>query len=227
MTSSRSPSMARSPRASDSSPAPGRRTAQLGGGSRRRGVARRRRGIVIAGAVAVLVGALVAWPLLHQAVRTITLPLHHQDIIRQQARIKHLDPTLIAAVIYAESKFRDQQTSPTGALGLMQLEPATAVAIARRSRGIRFAVADLATPQVNIAYGSYYLRLLLDRYHGRETVAVAAYNGGESNVDRWVARSGGRLSVASIPFPETRAYVSRVLQAQSEYRSAYGPDLAG
>jgi len=81
---------------------------------------------------------------------------------------------------------------------------------------------------VNVAYGSYYLRYLLDHYHGDEMLAVAAYNGGLSNVDRWVARADGageRLTTAAIPFPETREYVQRVLAAQQAYRVAYPREL--
>jgi soluble lytic murein transglycosylase len=172
------------------------------------------------------VGVLV-WPLFHHAVREIALPLRHEDIIRQQASEKRLDPALIAGVIYAESKFRDQ-TSPAGAKGLMQILPSTARDIARRSGGTQFSDADLATPQINISYGSYYLRYLLDRYGDNEVLAVAAYNAGESNVDRWVVEQRSRsrpFTVAAIPFRETRAYVRRVLAARADYHEAYRREL--
>ncbi|HEY1273290.1 MAG TPA: lytic transglycosylase domain-containing protein [Thermoleophilaceae bacterium] len=164
---------------------------------------------------------------LDEQLRELTLPLRHDDIIRQQAKEKDLDPALIAAVIYEESKFRDQ-TSRAGARGLMQITPDTAEFIARNSGGIRFEQKDLATPQINIAYGSYYLRYLLDRYDGNETLAIAAYNAGHGNVDRWVARAGGpdKFDAArDIPFPETRSYVSDVLKRRGEYREHYADDL--
>ena len=109
-------------------------------------------------------------------------------MIREQAAAKHLDPALIAAVIYAETKF-EPRTSPAGAEGLMQIEPATAELLAKLSGGYRFTTSDLATPSVNVAYGSYYLRYLLDHYDGDEMLAVAAYNAGLANVDRWVAQA--------------------------------------
>ena len=112
-------------------------------------------------------------------------------MIRQQAHDKQLDPALIAAVIYAESKFVDS-TSSAGALGLMQLLPSTAHFIAERSGGTAFTTEDLSTPEINIAYGSWYLRYLLDRYDGDEVLALAAYNGGMGNVDRWVADAQAR-----------------------------------
>jgi soluble lytic murein transglycosylase len=155
------------------------------------------------------------------------LPLAHAALIREQAAAKHLDPALIAGVIYAETKF-EPRTSSAGALGLMQIEPSTAEYIAHLSGGVRFTTDDLATPKINVAYGSWYLRYLLNHYGGDEMLAVAAYNGGLANVDKWVAtaRAEGRaLNVADIPFAETRAYVRRVMRAQREYRSAYPNQL--
>ncbi len=157
---------------------------------------------------------------LQHAQREPGLPLSDASLIRTQATAKQLDPALIAAVIYAESKF-EPRTSSAGALGLMQILPETASFIAGKSGGTRFTTSDLATPAINLAYGSWYLRYLLDHYSGRELPAVAAYNAGLANVDRWLASSGGRLSLGDIPFPETQAYVQRVLQAQREYRATY------
>src|ERR671923_47561 len=156
-----------------------------------------------------------------------TLPPQHDDIIRQQAADKDLDPALIAAVIYEESHFRDQ-TSHAGARGLMQITPQTADFIARRSGGSRFVQDDLANPQINIAYGSYFLRYLIDHYGGNETLAIAAYNAGQANVDRWVARAGGPDAFDSarhIPFPETRAYVENIAATRADYREHYADDL--
>ena len=170
-----------------------------------------------------VVGAALLLPHVDDAVQEVTLPLRHDDIIRQQAADKDLDPSLIAAVIYAESRFRDQ-TSTAGARGLMQITPATAREIAERSGGTEFDEGDLADPQVNISYGSYYLRFLLGRYGGNEPLAVAAYNAGSTNVDRWIARDPG-MKPDEIPFPETRAYVKKVLDARREYRRTYRREL--
>jgi soluble lytic murein transglycosylase len=181
--------------------------------------------------VAVVLGALCAAVITGlgpEAVRELgALPLRHDDIIRQQAADKQLDPALIAAVIYEESRFRDQ-TSHAGARGLMQITPQTADAIAKHSGGNRFKQSDLATPQINISYGSYYLRLLIDHYSGNETLAVAAYNAGMGNVDRWMNEAGGPdafKSAEHIPFPETRAYVENVMDRREDYRKNYADDL--
>jgi soluble lytic murein transglycosylase len=198
--------------------------------ARRARAARRRRQAagLLAFAAVVGLGVLLLRPLFKSAVHDLTaLPLRHQAAIRAQAHDKGLDPSLIAGVIYAESKFSDS-TSAAGALGLMQLMPETAHFIAQRSGGTAFTTADLSTPAVNIAYGSWYLRWLLDRYDEDEVLALAAYNAGMGNVDRWVAEArtrGERLDAADIPFPETRAYVERVLDARRAYRRTYADEL--
>ncbi|MGO9823562.1 MAG: lytic transglycosylase domain-containing protein [Solirubrobacteraceae bacterium] len=196
--------------------------------SRRRVAARRRRSFVFIIAVLVVAGATVALlPLARKAVNEFGLPLQYQDVIRQQAAEKHLDPAFIAAVIYAETKF-DARTSSAGAIGLMQILPQTAEFLARRSGAKTFQISDLNTPAVNIAYGSYYLRYLLNEYDGSKVEALAAYNGGETNVDGWVAAARARgqtLQISQIPFPETRAYVQRVLSAQQDYRHTYASQL--
>ena len=176
---------------------------------------------------AVLLCGAVALVVLGDADRDRSLPLADTQIIRAQAAQKGLDPALIAAVIYCESKFEPQPSS-AGAEGLMQILPETAYYLAKLSGGRTFTASDLATPSVNVAYGSYYLRYLLDHYDGNEMLALAAYNGGLANVDRWEsdAQAAGRqLSIEEIPFPETREYVRRVLEAEQRYRSDYGREL--
>ena len=187
---------------------------------------RRLRFVVAVAALSALVVVIGLHPL-QKAVQEITLPLRHEDIIRQQAQKKDLDPALVAAVIYQESKFADR-TSVAGARGLMQITPDTANFIAKQSGGIRFTEADLATPQINIAYGTWYLRWLLNRYGGRTALALAAYNAGFGHVDEWVRRAGGPEAFdpkTDIPYPETRAYVQHVLERRKEYARRYSREL--
>jgi soluble lytic murein transglycosylase len=196
--------------------------------ARRAAQVRKRRQRLVLGLIAVLGALLIIGlhPLKH-AVQEITLPLKHEDIIRQQSAKKGLDPALVAAVIYQESKFSDR-TSVAGARGLMQITPDTARFIAKQSGGIRFVQADLATPQINIAYGTWYLRWLMDRYHGRQALALAAYNAGFGHVDDWVQRVGGPDAFdpkADIPFPETRNYVQQVLERRKDYARRYSREL--
>lgn len=160
------------------------------------------------------------------AVRAVTLPLRHEDVIRQQARAKGLDPALIAAVIHEESRFRPR-TSHAGAEGLMQILPSTGQFIADRSGGTQFELRDLDSPQINIQYGSWYLRYLIQQY-GDEDIAVAAYNAGETTVNEWIAAAGGPSEFdvdEDVPFPETRDYVSNVREARGQYRDHYRSEL--
>jgi soluble lytic murein transglycosylase len=154
-------------------------------------------------------------------IQELTLPLHHEDIIRQQAKDKHVDASLIAAVIYAESRFHDQ-TSHAGARGLMQITPTTANEIERLSGGTTFKLADLSDPEINIRYGTFYLGELLKRYDGNEVAALAAYNAGPTAVDEW---GGPDLTVDRIPLEETRGYVAEVLDKRRAYRTEYATEL--
>jgi soluble lytic murein transglycosylase len=145
-------------------------------------------------------------------------PLHYQQIVRGHARNYDLDPALLAAVIYQESKFRANARSSSGAIGLMQLLPDTAKGIALHTGGSAFRVDDLYNPELNVRYGAWYLRHLLQKY-GDERTALAAYNAGQDNVDRW------RRSGLGIQFAETRAYVERVEELKQIYRDAYAKEL--
>jgi soluble lytic murein transglycosylase len=185
----------------------------------------RRRRLAALGTTAVLVGvlagALVASGTFDHALQELTLPLRHEDVIRQQSAEKEVDASLIAAVIYSESKFSDQ-TSSAGARGLMQITPEAAEYIEKQSGGTTFELSDLGDPELNIRYGTFLLRELLDRYDGDEAAALAAYNAGPGNADEW---GGADLAVEEIPFPETRAYVEEVLEKKEEYRREYPMEL--
>jgi soluble lytic murein transglycosylase len=141
-------------------------------------------------------------------------PLDYEEIVLGHARNYHLDPALLAAVIYQESKFKPNARSDRGALGLMQLLPDTAKGIATRTGGSRFRVSDLYDPEINVRYGAWYLRHLLDKY-GSERLALAAYNAGQANLDRWLASHQG------VQFEETREFVDRVEKLKGIYRHAY------
>jgi soluble lytic murein transglycosylase len=169
---------------------------------------------VVGGAAAWVVSAEPQW---YQRAR---YPLRYESIVRAHARNYDLPPTLLAAVIYTESKFDADARSGAGAVGLMQLLPETAKGIAIRTGGDRFVVSDLLDPELNVRYGSWYLRNLLNRYDDVRT-ALAAYHAGQGNVDAWRERGVG------IRFPETRAYVDRVLDAQRVYADAYAEELSG
>ncbi len=146
-------------------------------------------------------------------------PLRYSTNVRVYASQDHLDPALLAAVIETESKFDATARSDAGAVGLMQLTPNTAKGIAQYTGGSRFRVTDLTNPDINMRYGAWYLGHLLKRYDGNERLALAAYNAGEDNVDRWQREHVG------IQFEETRDYVDKVERLKKIYRRTYPSQL--
>ena len=172
-------------------------------------------GLILAAAIAVLAYLQLATPDWLQRLR---YPLHYGSIVRGHARNYELEPALLAAVIYQESKFHADARSDSGAIGLMQLLPSTAHGIALHTGGSKFRTQDLYNPEINVRYGAWYLRHLLDKYRDERT-ALAAYNAGQDNVDRWRARGKG-IAVA-----ETRAYVDRVESLKRTYRKIYASEL--
>ncbi len=145
-------------------------------------------------------------------------PLRYEQIVVGHAGNYHLDPELVAAVIYQESKFDAEARSSSGAVGLMQLLPETGQGIADRTGGNNWRPEDLLDPELNIRYGAWYLRHLLDKYDD-EALALAAYNAGQTNVDRW------REEGVGIQFDETRHYVERVQRLKEIYARAYASEL--
>jgi soluble lytic murein transglycosylase len=145
-------------------------------------------------------------------------PLRYESIVRGHARNYDLDAAFLAAVIEQESKFNADARSSAGAIGLMQLQPATAKGIALRTGGTKFVLSDLYDPELNVRYGAWYLHHLMAKY-GDERLALAAYNAGQRNVDRWRAAGEG------VQFPETRAYIDKVEHLKTIYRRAYAHQL--
>jgi len=169
-------------------------------------------GAIVAGTFAVVDVTSPPW------FERIRYPRRYSEYVRVHARRHNLDPALLAAVIYQESKFRSGAKSSSGAIGLMQLTPSTARGIAIRTHGNAFHTRDLYNPEINIRYGAWYLDNLFRKY-GSERLVLAAYNAGQGNVDRW--RASGR----SIQFAETKAYVARVEDLKRIYRDAWRSQL--
>lgn len=182
--------------------------------------ARRRRGLL-----ALLAGlaGLVALPFVlgaPETVRKAIYPLRYEETIREASRQNGLEPTFVAGVIYAESRFRPDAESSQEAYGLMQMLPDTAEFVQQRS-GIE---GDFRDPRTNIRLGAWYLGYLAERYEGNERLMLAAYNSGEGTVDAWISEEGFDIA-RDIPFEETREYVERSLEARQKYEDLYGEDL--
>jgi soluble lytic murein transglycosylase len=178
-------------------------------------------GLLAAGTFVVLERTMPPW------YARLRYPLRYSTIVRSHAQRYHLDPALLAAVIYTESKFDPNTVSSAGAVGLMQLLPTTAEGIAERTGGNGFRLSDLRNPEINVRYGAWYLEQLEQHYRARAdggTLALAAYNAGEGAVDRWVAAApaGGPVQ---IEYGETRAYVAKVRSLVGIYHRAYARQL--
>jgi len=167
-------------------------------------------------------------------------PIQYQAQIQQSARFADVDPLLIASIIRVESKFRTEDVSHAGAVGLMQLMPQTAEWIAEMLRNqtsgsggaLRKLPKDakkLASPEYNILIGSWYVKSLIDDFHGNVVAAVAAYNAGPRRVSQWLKDGvwNGKLQdIDQIPVGETRHFVDRVFYNYDLYKKIYGGDPA-
>jgi soluble lytic murein transglycosylase len=143
-------------------------------------------------------------------------PLQFRPYIKTYAGQYGLDPNLVSAVIFVESRFFPGQVSRAGALGLMQVLPSTAKAIASNLGDKEYTENNLLDPERNIRYGTYYLKYLFDKYKSETDLVLAAYNAGETNVDRWQKDQQG------IAFDETKEFVAKVKQAARMYDTIYG-----
>ena len=158
----------------------------------------------------------------HYSDLDLRFPLLHRREIMDTAKRQQMDPALIFGVIRQESAFMRDARSSAGALGLMQLMPATGRMTARQERIPLPSTQSLLQTDKNILLGSAYLRRMLDEFGGNPALATAAYNAGPHRVKRWqpAGTQETEVWVDRIPFHETRNYVRNVLAyaAIFEYR---------
>ena len=126
-----------------------------------------------------------------------------------------MEPALVFALAEVESHFNPQAVSPVGAVGIMQIMPATGDWIAGLLGMNNYKEKDLLDPVVNLRFGAYYLAYLKSLF-SEEWQVVVAYNAGETVVRSWIAEG---VTPESIPYPETSAYLIKVKRALSRYRS--------
>jgi soluble lytic murein transglycosylase len=163
---------------------------------------------------------------LPERILKVIFPVAHWDTIRRHATERRLDLYLVTALVAQESTFQADVVSSANAVGMMQLLPSTGRQYARKVGVAGFTPAALTDPDTNVRLGTAYLSDLLARYGNDAAPALAAYNAGESRVDRWRAERPGIPRdefIDDIPFPETQNYVKRIIGTAEDYRLLYGP----
>lgn len=156
--------------------------------------------------------------------RKYIYPYPFREKVEYYADRYNVDSSLVAGVILAESKFKQEATSSHGAKGVMQLMPETATWIAKQIEDDNFSIEKLYNPDTNIKYGTWYLAELQDEFEGNEVLILAAYNAGRGNVHDWMKKYHWDMNFKDyekIPFPETREYVKKVLNNKQEYNRLY------
>ena len=160
-----------------------------------------------------------------RALLGVVFPFPHSDLVRARAGELELDPYLLAAIVRQESAFQADVVSAAGAVGLMQVMPATGGELARRVGPRRFRPAFLSVPELNVHLGTAYLADLLRRYDGDVPLVLSAYNAGPTRANRWrrLPQAGDPLRFTErIPFRETRDYVKNVTRNRVLYRWLHG-----
>jgi soluble lytic murein transglycosylase len=158
------------------------------------------------------------------AIARLRFPVYYHDLVLPAAARHNLDPLLVFALIRQESLFEGFATSHAAAQGLMQIIPDTGQWIALQLDWPNYRNSDVYRPYVNITFGTYYLRYVMDRLNGLPYAALAGYNGGPGNAAQWLSISGPDLDlfVQTITFDETRTYVRRIYEQYGIYRALYG-----
>jgi soluble lytic murein transglycosylase len=156
----------------------------------------------------------------------VSYPLEYKEEIAAASEKYGLDPYLVCGIVFVESKFDPSSESNAGAVGLMQIMPDTGQWIAVK-RGKSFSPGDLSISSMNIDMGCWYYKFLLSKYKNQK-LALAAYNSGFKNVDRWLKENKGQAvekTVRQIPFKETREFVTRVEESSAKYRELYAGEF--
>jgi len=145
-------------------------------------------------------------------------PLGYLEEIKDNSAKYSLEPSQVAAIIYEESKFDPDVVSSQDAIGLMQILPDTANLLAKELGIDRLLRDDLFIPDVNIRFGTYYYRELLDKYNGEQDLALAAYNAGFGAVDK------AERKIDKLP-KETQEFVKRTKKTERVYITLYPEEL--
>ena len=170
----------------------------------------------------VIVGVVVAgYFYLPQIIGDSVFPLKYQDVIKKYCQMYNEDPFLVAGIIMQESGFNPQATSPVGAMGIMQIMPATGRSIATGVEYPNFTTDKLYDPEVSIQFGTWHIHVLKEKYGGNVTAALVAYNAGTGNADKWL-RMG---LISNVPSGQPNRYTRNVQEYMQVYHKLYQKEL--
>jgi soluble lytic murein transglycosylase len=171
-----------------------------------------------------LIATVAATVALHHAYVVLVKYHAFDELIRQSAAAHGLDPELVSAVIWRESRFDPFEVGRNGEIGLMQVTRTAGMEWAKANGLHEFSSADLFSPATNVAAGAWYLARALDRWRQEQDpipYALAEYNAGRSNALRWAAQPGcenPRVFADRITYPSTRRYVADILNRHRRRR---------
>jgi soluble lytic murein transglycosylase len=164
---------------------------------------------------------------IHKPIGQAYFILNYEPQIIAYSKNNNLNPALISAIVFVESRFDPRAESRKGALGLMQIMPTTGKWVAEQLQWDQFSDRDLLNPQKNLEVGVWYFAYLKQYFKENESLALASYNAGHRNVSQWISNQvwdGDVVKLEKIPFPETKNYVFRINFIKKVYAYLY-PDL--
>ncbi len=155
---------------------------------------------------------------------TLRYPTYYREVLSKEAQIRNLEEPWVFGLVRQESRFLAEAKSPMGAAGLMQLLPSTARWVAKKIGMKEYRLSRVNQPEVNAALGAFYLRHVLDGFNGNPVLASAAYNAGPGRARLWCDTKPleGAIYIETIPFPETRQYVKKVMANTVYYTALLG-----
>lgn len=181
----------------------------------------KRPSFIVQGWVFLFVFFIILW---HKPILRIFFVLEYSNQIAVYSRMNQVNPAMISAIIFVESRFNPKAKSHKGALGLMQIMPQTGAWVAEKLLWKDFSKQDLLDPDKNLKAGIWYLAYLKRQYKQNDYLALAAYNAGSRYVSEWLEADiwdGDKVKLDQIPFQETRKYLIRIMIIRRIYRYLY------
>lgn len=171
--------------------------------------------------ILIILGLIYAF---HKPILKQVYKVEYKEEIDKYSEVYDVDRLLLYSLIKKESRYNPLAISKKGAIGLTQIMPETGAYIAKLLKEENFREDDLFDAETNIRYGAYYLSKLNNDFDRNFEAVIAAYNGGEGNVRKWMDANNGHLYEEEIPFEQTREYVKIIKRDYRMYEYLYGDE---